>query len=142
MPQSRWYPTTAQLGDPSSLERAFRQTLKQQYEHADSLAAVAGKVNAPAPAAPAAAPETNGPTNTKMLGLNVTPIDTNSTPLGSIPTYVPSSGQITFMTPAGAVPAPATDTSPGFPGQIAFDATHVYICIAINTWRRTTIGSF
>ncbi len=32
--------------------------------------------------------------------------------------------------------APANATSPGFAGQIAYDATHVYHCVATNQWVR------
>ena len=38
--------------------------------------------------------------------------------------------------------APATAGSPGTPGQLAYDATHVYICIATNTWVRATTATF
>jgi len=47
---------------------------------------------------------------------------------------------------AEAVPAnagaPPTASSPGTPGQLAYDATHVYICIAANTWVRATTATF
>jgi len=43
--------------------------------------------------------------------------------------------------PASSVP-PATASSPGIPGQIAFDATHIYICIAGGTWVRGTLAAF
>jgi hypothetical protein len=31
---------------------------------------------------------------------------------------------------------PATATATGLPGQICWDATHLYVCVATNTWRR------
>ena len=40
------------------------------------------------------------------------------------------------------VPPPATATSPGTPNQVAFDATHLYVCIATNTWVRATLATF
>ena len=40
----------------------------------------------------------------------------------------------------GAVPA--STTAVGRPGQMAFDATGLYICVANNTWRRATIANF
>jgi hypothetical protein len=40
------------------------------------------------------------------------------------------------------VAAPATATSTGKPGQIAYDATHFYVCIAVNTWVRATLATF
>jgi len=40
------------------------------------------------------------------------------------------------------VAAPVSATSTGKPGQIAFDATHFYACIAVNTWVRATLATF
>ena len=40
------------------------------------------------------------------------------------------------------VAAPATATSTGKPGQIAYDAGHVYVCVAVNTWVRATLATF
>jgi hypothetical protein len=40
----------------------------------------------------------------------------------------------------GAIPASATAV--GRPGQMAFDATGLYICTANNTWRRATLATF
>jgi hypothetical protein len=40
------------------------------------------------------------------------------------------------------VAAPALATSAGKPGQLAFDATHVYVCVALNTWTRATLATF
>ena len=38
--------------------------------------------------------------------------------------------------------APASATSAGTPGQIAWDATHIYVCVAKNTWVRATLATF
>lgn len=35
---------------------------------------------------------------------------------------------------AGA--APASPTSAGVAGSIAYDATHIYVCVATNSWVR------
>ena len=40
----------------------------------------------------------------------------------------------------GAVPA--TATSVGRPGQMAFDATGLYICTANNVWKKATLATF
>jgi hypothetical protein len=37
---------------------------------------------------------------------------------------------------------PALATSPGTAGMLAYDATHVYICIAANTWVRAVTATF
>jgi hypothetical protein len=38
--------------------------------------------------------------------------------------------------------APSTATSSGSQGQIAFDATHIYVCIAANSWIRASAASW
>ena len=40
------------------------------------------------------------------------------------------------------VPVPATATSNGTAGQVAANATHLYLCVATNVWRRVAISSF
>ena len=40
------------------------------------------------------------------------------------------------------VAAPSTATSTGKAGQIAFDATHIYVCVATNVWVRATLATF
>ncbi len=39
-------------------------------------------------------------------------------------------------------PAPPATASPGVPGQIAYDASYVYVCVAANTWKRVAISTF
>ena len=43
-----------------------------------------------------------------------------------------------------SVPAntPATANANGVPGQIAWDSTHIYVCVATNTWKRASIASW
>lgn len=38
--------------------------------------------------------------------------------------------------------APASATAAGSVNQIAFDATHIYVCIATNTWVRATLATW
>jgi hypothetical protein len=40
------------------------------------------------------------------------------------------------------VPPPSTASSPGTAGQMAFDPTHLYVCVANNTWVRATLATF
>ncbi len=39
-------------------------------------------------------------------------------------------------------PAPATAASAGKAGMIAYDATHLYVCVATNTWVRVALATF
>lgn len=40
------------------------------------------------------------------------------------------------------VGVPASATANGTPGQVAYDATHFYVCVADNTWVRATLATF
>jgi hypothetical protein len=40
------------------------------------------------------------------------------------------------------VSVPATATSSGTAGQIAYDTSFLYVCVATNTWRRVAIGTW
>lgn len=42
----------------------------------------------------------------------------------------------------GLVSAPGTATSTGTAGQIAYDATHIYLCVNSNVWVRATLATF
>jgi hypothetical protein len=42
----------------------------------------------------------------------------------------------------GLVAAPSTATSAGTAGSIAYDGTHIYVCVATNTWVRATLATF
>jgi len=46
---------------------------------------------------------------------------------------------LTQFSSAASNAPPATPTSPGFAGQLAYDASHLYVCIAPDTWRRTNL---
>jgi hypothetical protein len=37
---------------------------------------------------------------------------------------------------------PFTSISVGIPGQIAFDDTYIYVCVAPNSWRRAPISAW
>jgi hypothetical protein len=39
-------------------------------------------------------------------------------------------------------PAPATSTSAGKPGMVAYDSSFIYICVSANVWRRVATSTF
>lgn len=43
---------------------------------------------------------------------------------------------------AQVVAAPATASSPGAPGQVAYDNNFIYQCVATNAWKRTPINTW
>ena len=40
------------------------------------------------------------------------------------------------------VEVPSSATSKGISGQVAYNATHLYICVAENTWRRVALATW
>lgn len=50
-------------------------------------------------------------------------------------------GVLSFKQPASSS-APLTSGSAGIAGQIAYDATHIYVCIATNTWIRADAATW
>ncbi len=40
------------------------------------------------------------------------------------------------------VTAPVSPTSAGEPGQMAYDESYLYVCVALNTWKRTALSSW
>tara|TARA_R100000951_G_scaffold68425_1_gene57745 strand:+ start:1215 stop:1472 length:258 start_codon:yes stop_codon:yes gene_type:complete len=64
--------------------------------------------------------------------------DLNATPAKSTKNF--TVGSVLDFFNGNAVPASATAT--GIKGQIAADATHLYICTATNTWKRVGIATF
>lgn len=47
-----------------------------------------------------------------------------------------------IATKANIGSVPSTATSAGVPGTIAYNTTHLYICVASNTWRRVSIDAW
>jgi hypothetical protein len=37
---------------------------------------------------------------------------------------------------------PVSSSAPGTVGQLAYDSTHLYVCVAANTWVRTTLATW
>jgi hypothetical protein len=50
-------------------------------------------------------------------------------------------GVLTFAERASAS-APASATATGRAGQVAYDASYIYVCTAANTWRRALLSSW
>src|SRR5262249_24373368 len=84
-PTTRWYPSHAQLKDPQSTERAFREALRMFNDLHDSHTAlqVQVKQNGQAPAQQ----PTNTASVTRLLGLPVIPSDTTQLADGTVLTY-------------------------------------------------------
>lgn len=102
-PTSHWYPTATQLADPASTQRALKQVLDQFYQLQDahdklqaSHSALAAQLSVAQKQGGPGAEQPNGPANTKLLGLNVAPVDTNSLANGATLKYNKATGQFQF----------------------------------------------
>jgi hypothetical protein len=51
------------------------------------------------------------------------------------------SGTLSWTTPASSS-APATASSTGVAGQVAYDTDYVYVCVATNTWKRAGLSTW
>lgn len=40
------------------------------------------------------------------------------------------------------VDPPVSSSAPGFPGQMSWDADYVYVCIALDTWKRIALETW
>jgi hypothetical protein len=89
---ARWFPTVEQLKDPAATERVFRQVLTQLYTLTDRLNAMGS-----APAKPAAAAPSNGPTDSMLVGLHVAPVDTSTLADGATLQYDKAAGNLKFV---------------------------------------------
>ena len=47
-----------------------------------------------------------------------------------------------LRTKATIVSVPATATSNGTPGHIAFDQNYIYVCVGANTWARSALATW
>jgi hypothetical protein len=56
--------------------------------------------------------------------------------------HITNNGSNIITTPTASGSAPASATSSGSAGTIAYDSSYVYICVATNTWRRASISSW
>lgn len=62
---------------------------------------------------------------------------------GNVAGPVPLNVEIlTQYSPIASNSVPSTATSPGFQGQIAYDATHLYVCVAANVWVRADLATW
>jgi hypothetical protein len=80
--------------------------------------------------------------NVASIVLNSTITDGSSS-VGTSGQVLSSTGTATaWATPASLTAAPATASSSGTAGEIAYDATHFYVCISTNSWVRATFAAW
>jgi hypothetical protein len=95
---SHWYPAIDQVKDPATLQNTLRVVLDQFYalqdahdalqkSHAELQKQVSNSTTTGA----------NGPANTKLLGLNVEPVDVNSLANGAALKYNSKRGTFSFQ---------------------------------------------
>lgn len=89
---SRWFPSQEQLKDPNSLQQVFQQLLTKHYALQDHVEKLVNPVKGEG-AAPAA---TDTPTGTKILGLHVVPVDTQTLDDGAMLKFDKKAGNFKF----------------------------------------------
>jgi hypothetical protein len=76
----------------------------------------------------------SGNTNEVVIGHDVVGAGSNTTTLGNASTTLTRLHSNTLQLTTSRTPASATDV--GNAGEICWDATHIYVCVDTNTWRR------
>jgi len=64
--------------------------------------------------------------------------------IGDKPNQVPVNADLGTLAykDVAVVPAPASASSEGKPGEIAFDDSYFYVCIDYDTWERVAIATW
>lgn len=78
--------------------------------------------------------------STASLGL--TKVGPNSTDVSSVIAQALNASMDILDSAATVVAVPGSATAAGKPNQIAYDATHIYVCVATNVWVRATLATF
>lgn len=79
----------------------------------------------------------NGTTNVRVpAGTNGQELQADSTEASGVKWVTPAGGGISW------VAAPATATSTGVAGEVAYDASYFYVCVATNTWVRAALATW
>lgn len=94
---AKWYPSQDQLKDPATTTRTLRVVLDRLYALQDSHVALQQSHAALQQKVAAGPAQTQGPVNTKLLGLNVEPVDTNSLANGAALKYNSARGTFSFQ---------------------------------------------
>jgi hypothetical protein len=100
----------------------------------------------------AVGPNSGAGSGSIAVGLNSNAIANNSIQLGAGTNNTANTFQVgihRLLEATGKIPpdryvvaAPATASSPGEPGQIAYDGSFIYVCVATNTWRRAALSAW
>ena len=94
---ARWYPSSHQLKDPQSSERAFRNLLDMFYQLQDSHATLQSQIKQNDSSKEAVPAQTNTASITRVLGLPVEPSDTTQLADGTVLTYVAATRSFKFL---------------------------------------------
>lgn len=65
-------------------------------------------------------------------------LSNGSLPMSDYPGDIGLTGNLTVKNTY----APTANNSPGTAGQIAWDSSHVYICVATNSWKRANLSTW
>ena len=76
--------------------------------------------------------------NFRVAGAEITALQANTASISSDVSTI----QTTITNVVTANATPVTASSRGTAGQISYTATHIYVCVAANTWVRGNLTTF
>ncbi len=98
MAGAKWYPSSEQLKDPQSTERAFRELLRMHYALTEQVGTLHKKVDTmPAMAGTKASQVPNSAAVTNILGLPISPSDTTQLADGATLKYNKATRNFSFQ---------------------------------------------
>jgi hypothetical protein len=80
--------------------------------------------------------------DTQGFRTNFTNIKNNFLVASQEITNIQSSLAAALATVPNLTTVPVSSSALGTAGQIAYDSTHLYVCVAANTWVRTTLATW
>lgn len=95
----RWYPSATQFKDSAATEQAFRRLLDMHYDLMESHTVLREQMAAPDAAAgkpSSGSPPGSGPTDSRILGLPVAPVDIQTLADGATLKFSKKGGNFSF----------------------------------------------
>lgn len=129
--------SVANDGTGDSLREAFIK-INENFANISDIGFDAGNINVQGAIEAIGNIATSANVNAGTVYANGYFLSDGSEPLANYPGDVKINGNLTV---AGTY-VPASANSTGVTGQLAWDSSHVYICVAENTWKRANIATW
>lgn len=83
-----------------------------------------------------------GRVDVDALTVGGSPVTASGSGAALTPASVTTSGTVSAGKLVGGANTPASAVATGTTGTIAWDATHIYVCVATNTWVRADLATW